>query len=273
MLQDIFSEVQLVAVSALLYLAAHRAARIVLFPRIDEKKRLVLSRSDQFEVSQKIPSILNGCITGMFAFWLVFVDRAFEDDIFRAYPSSLNLFFANMIGYTLYDLSIMAQQTDIPKDMWAHHLLGLFGCLGMMYFKEAAFMPVVFGITELTVIPHNLLWLVRRFGEKNSPSYKAALFGRAASFVLFRLPMLPFAIWYSVNHQGPVPAGATPWSSYLQKWQQVHPIVMYGTAINVVVFGLLNTGWSIAVVYLAIAHARRPTKTEGSVRLSKDHLS
>jgi len=249
---DALQAVWLTTSSTAFYLGLHAFSATVLVARLDQGKLARLPKGERLDVAEKFPSIVNGLITGLLSFWLIFVERSFEADAFAAWPPALDFFFCNLIGYTLYDLSVMFRQPHAPVDIWVHHALGLAGCAGMLYYRQAAFVPLAFGMTELTVVPHNALWLIRRFGDKDSLAYKASLLTRAVMFLVLRLPMLPFTVWYSYAHQGPTPLPPS-WTTYVGKWRAVDPVVFYGTAINATVFGLLNTVWTAVIVYTALA--------------------
>ncbi|RKP34151.1 hypothetical protein BJ085DRAFT_27318 [Dimargaris cristalligena] len=136
-----------ITTAGMFYVSLHWAAEKLLIPRFDPRIVARLSGGERIDLAEKVCSTTNGLFSGLLAIYLVYVRRDFSGDIIYPYPSRpLDLLFAGFAGYSLYDLGTMALKPRASKDgplMWMHHL--------------AAFFPTAFMVTELTVVPANLV--------------------------------------------------------------------------------------------------------------------
>ncbi|KAJ9065423.1 hypothetical protein DSO57_1019751 [Entomophthora muscae] len=243
-------------------------------PFFDFKAVEALNENDRIDLPEKIPSCINGLITGLLGLYVIFWDCAFKFDVINPYPPILDTLFSNYVGYTIYDLCIMSTKTKEDSTMWIHHIVGLVGASLMPFFQKGAFFPVLFTITEVTVIPGNLVWLLQRLNKKDTSLYEVALALRAAAFIVFRPFAAPFCLYYAFNNPGPLaPYAATilrayvdadgklpdntialiNWNEKLQILQsnlvEIPKIVPILSIIFIALLGFLNLVWSLVVAY------------------------
>jgi len=129
-------------------------------------------------------------------------------------------------GYALYDMVVMRVHGGEPFSMWAHHAAEALGCFFMTCFRQAAFFPMMFAITEVTVLPGNAMWLAQKFSRSDtSRAVPALLLARFVAFLVFRTFILPYTLWYAVRRD-----------QFLENVKATHPFVTVLSAINMVRF-------------------------------------
>ena len=127
-------------------------------------------------------------------------------------------------GYALYDMVVMRIHGREPPSMWAHHAAEALGCFLMTCFRQAAFFPTMFAITEVTVLPGNLLWLAQKFvRDEKSKIIPALLLARFVAFAIFRAFILPHTLNYAIQR-----------GNFVQNVRETHPVVSVLSAANMV---------------------------------------
>ncbi|KAJ1916087.1 hypothetical protein IWQ60_008220 [Tieghemiomyces parasiticus] len=261
----------------LAYSALHLVVEKLFVPRLDPRAVAHLSRSDRIELVEKIPSTVNGLVSGLLGMYVIHVQRGFRGDVFKPYPRLLDRLFSGFAGYCLYDLGIMALQANRDPAMWAHHAAGFLGATLMTVYRQAAFFPTAFMITELTVVPTNLLWYIQKLGaDRSAPGvaavwYRRVAIARAVAFVALRLTTTWFVLWYalyntpSVDGQSAGPGAAGDETKPVvglrrqvccrrrlhDLWYQfscLPRVVSVLTTINVSLLTILNLNWTLTVV-------------------------
>ncbi|ORX86031.1 hypothetical protein K493DRAFT_307154 [Basidiobolus meristosporus CBS 931.73] len=264
------STLLIVGLSTAFYSLLHFASEKLIVPRFNQIAVSKLSKNDRIDLSEKFPSCVNSIVVGLFSFYLVFIARVFDNDIFTHYPPALDVLFAGLLGYTIYDSSVMFLKPKEEPTIWIHHLVVAFGCIMEMYYRQAAFFPTMFCVTEITVIPTNLVWYLQRLQMKNTKLYTKALIARAAAFLFIRLPIAPFVFWYALDNQGLPPietlvsgtlatANNTMFpepsayfnekiSTLFMRFSDLPWIVSLSCTFNILALGLLNTVWTVVIV-------------------------
>ncbi|KAK9767093.1 hypothetical protein K7432_003360 [Basidiobolus ranarum] len=270
-----------VGLSTGFYSLLHLVSEKLIVPRFDQEIVSKLSKNDRIDLAEKFPSCVNSLLVGLFSFYLVFIARVFDNDIFTHYPPALDVLFAGLLGYTIYDSFVMFMKTNEEPTIWIHHIVVGFGCIMEMYYRQAAFFPTIFCVTEITVIPTNLVWYLQRLQMKDTKLYTMALIARAAAFVLIRLPIAPFVFWYAIDNQGLIPintvvsgmAAATTTnntllavsglhikekiSTFVVKFTDLPWIVSLSCTFNILALGFLNTAWTVVIVGNLSSYLRR----------------
>ena len=86
--------------------------------------------------------------------------------------------FSLLKGYALYDMVVMYKHGGEALGTWLHHVVLAYGCFLMLGFRQAAFFPLVFTISELTVVPNNLLWIAQKLGTQSRSTVDALVYWR-----------------------------------------------------------------------------------------------
>ena len=192
-----------------------------LFPSLNR-----LSPSDlSYHIPNKVVSSLHGAAVSLLAIDIIFHRRSFEKDVFRPYPKQLDVLFSTTLGYALYDMVVMAIHREDGAVMWMHHILEALGCFFMMCFRQAPFFPAAFSITEMSVIPQNLLWVMQRARPdwKGSKAEGNLLLVRLLTVLVFRTFVWPWAIKYALDK-----------GDFVKNVRQTHWFVITASLINMV---------------------------------------
>jgi len=201
------------------------------------------SQTQRLVFTEKILSTVHAAIVGGGAAWVI-GSGTFAGDIVNPYTPLIKHLFAIYTGYSLYDCAIMALGAREPPPIWLHHIFGIAGAIGSMYYKKVLFVPTAFMISEISVIPVNWVWFLQtlfKVGIKFRPqTLRIALIARALTFLALRTPIGPAAAYYAVQQHNTNISGL--WTNVMAGLPSV---VRYGTATNLVVFSLLNLFWTI----------------------------
>lgn len=237
------------AAAGLVHGAAHAVAKAVVPARM-----AALKPNDRIAVGQLAASLAHGLASGGMGLYLVGAGT-WSGDVFGPYPELCDTLFACLSGYAVWDTMVMLWQKDGP-DMWLHHVLVMFGAFAMQVYREAAFFPALFAISELTVVPNNLLWYARSFAGAGSGDASSAVLRvvRAAFYVVFRLPLGPYALAHAISTSG----GVGP---LVRRFAKLPVVVSGGTALNVGALTILNVIWTLGAVRSARRGAKRMAKT------------
>ncbi|PVF99692.1 hypothetical protein CPB86DRAFT_783311 [Serendipita vermifera] len=212
---------------------------------LGEQKYLSLKRREQLYLAEKTISSINGIITGGLAVYAV-ASGSWRGDIIYPYPKSAHYALAFFTGYSIYDTSVMAIGAHEPMIMWLHHVCGVAGAAGMMYYRRLAFFPIMFAITELTVLPFNLIWYLSKFNvPRTSPVMKLALFIRAVAFLLVRAPMGIMGLLYA--HYQTRGGLVELWNRVIVR-REVPLVLGAGTFANTLAFMAFNMLWTIQAI-------------------------
>ena len=108
--------------------------------------------------------------------------------------------------------------------MWAHHIAEALGCFLMTCFRQAAFFPMMFAVTELTVLPANILWMAQKFERSESSKLvPALLLLRFFAFLGLRAFILPYTLKYAMDR-----------GNFVNNVKLTHPFVIGASTINMV---------------------------------------
>ncbi|KAI9293058.1 hypothetical protein K502DRAFT_52465 [Neoconidiobolus thromboides FSU 785] len=155
-------------------------------------------------------------------------------------------------------------------------------------YRKGAFFPLIFTITEITVIPTNLVWVLQRIEMKDSPLYSYGLFFRAIFFLVFRSFITPFLFYYALNNPGDISPYSTLLANYdaslpsniilnSLNWEEKYFILRSNlskipfiiTALSsffIFVLGLLNTVWSVVIVNNYLMRVLRKPKRKLTIK-------
>jgi hypothetical protein len=132
--------------------------------------------------------------------------------------------------------------------VWAHHILGILGTLIVRAYKKLAWFPTCFAVSELTVVPSNMLWIQQKLYPGQRDVEGRLLLVRAVFFALFRTPDAAIAFL------GALKAVQADPSLVSRAKNEVPFFVKLLCAVNVAVFGGLNTWWTALVVKALMRH-------------------
>ncbi|KAJ3414750.1 hypothetical protein HDV05_006089 [Chytridiales sp. JEL 0842] len=181
------------------------------------------------------------------------------------YPPFLDRIFATHLAFTVYDTLLMFQTQDAHPTTWIHHLLGLLGVSMMRKLKTASFFPACFLVTEITLVPSNLLYLVQKMKPSSALAKRrheklvtALLTIRLVFFLVFRVTAGLRAVYNAIRYERGNSA-KEKWESFWEKFKGMGLVVGGLTAFNLSVFSVMNGYWT----FLAMRGLRRHLK--GSV--------
>lgn len=142
------------------------------------------------------------------------------------------------------------QRTDTAA-MWVHHCVVVTGFTMLLYFRQAAFYPLSFFITELIVIPVNVLWYIRSLGvPRESRIYKIAYTARFLAYYVCRIWVAPWVFYRAIVR-----------GDYA-RYQEVHPLVTIFSNFNGALLTILNLLWTIDVTSSYIKWLRSKPKAQ-----------
>ena len=232
---------------AAMYSATHLAFdRLVIRRVVDAELLSKLGRSDAVYLREKVCSSLNALITGVSGLALLLSPQssytAGTFSVFQYYPKALHYLLSSYCGYSIYDMMAMIYAGDKDVAMWLHHLIGLAGAFMMMLYRTASYFPTAFLVSELTVLPTNLVWLLKTIKyDRKSLLFRLAHGCRTLGFVTLRTFIAPVTVWFAVKQ---CTAG---WSEFWEEFGKLPWLVSVGTAINVCLLGGLNLFWTLMV--------------------------
>ena len=116
----------------------------------------------------------------------------------------------------------------------------------LQYYRRLSFFPVAFTVSELTVLPFNLIWYLSKFNvPRTAPIMKFALALRAAAFLTLRAPIGVFAFMYSHMQ---TPGGFRELLRRIFVTKEVPTLLAAGTTINTIAFSIFNLLWTIQAI-------------------------
>lgn len=265
--ENIREPLKLSAFFTLAYSVLHLVADRFVIPRrvghklldsLDRERRIYLSEKYEFPLPNilfksfpRICSTLNALIVGGAGVYYSVIQPHFRgtEGIIDRYPHSFHWFFSSYVGYSVYDMLAMLAVGGEHWTMWMHHLIGAAGAFLMMLYRQAAYFPIVFTITELSVIPTNWLWALRTLQvSPQSSQYRVAHMTRSIAFLGFRTFLAPVCLWYAWQQVG---GPNLPATEKLQVWRQIVGrlpwVISAGTIFNVGFLGGLNLWWTMTV--------------------------
>ncbi|KAG8811916.1 hypothetical protein FRC17_002278 [Serendipita sp. 399] len=140
----------------------------------------------------------------------------------------------------------MALGAHEPPIMWLHHVLGFGGAFAEMCFRELSFFPVAFAISELTVIPFNVIWYLSKFNvPRTSKAMRVALIVRAVAFLAIRAPIGIFTVAYAHNQTG---GGLPALFRRVYADKEAGRIFATGVFLNSLAFAIMNLVWTIQAI-------------------------
>jgi len=227
-----------ISISVLSFTSIHLIAlKTIKFLVANNEKRLVkIKPNDWYYIPERFSSMTHGLLASVAAFYYVFIKKTWKGDTVNPYPESLDNLFSMSAGYEIYDLILMILHGNEPISMWLHHLIVLSGTCFMMFYRIAPFYPVVFGITEATVIPHNIYTLLSQFSFDLNGYPEIYLTGaRVVAHFLFRIFIAPFAFWYAKKN-----------NMNKEEFKKLPGLVSGASLFNMLTLGFLNVVWTIA---------------------------
>lgn len=105
-------------------------------------------------------------------------------------------------------------------------------------FREAAFFPIIFGITEASVVPQNAIYYYQILKCNKPRLFGLLLLWRVIFYFLFRTFLGPISLLYGFSN------GRYPLSTL----KRTSPVVFLGSAFNVFAISYLNILWTTKVV-------------------------
>jgi len=114
------------------------------------------------------------------------------------------------------------------------------------YFRELSFFPIVFAVTELTVLPFNFIWYLSKLNvPRDSALMRFALIARAVIFLALRAPVGFFAFSYA--HLQTKGGLAGLWRKLFVEKVVLGPVAVL-TALNTMAFIIFNIHWTLQAI-------------------------
>lgn len=244
--QDRIQDILLtVGASTAICTAVHLVVAPIWRKAIGQQKYFALRKRERLYLAEKTVSTLNGLVGGGLALATI-ASGVYHGDVINPYPRLAHYALGFISGYSIYDTTVMALGAHEPLVMWLHHLLGLGGAMGMMYFRKLSFFPVVFALTELTVLPFNFIWYLNKLDvPRNSPLMRFALISRAVAFLALRAPVGLFAFGYAHFQTKGGLAGL--WRRIFVNKEVQEPVAV-ATALNTLAFTIFNMYWTMQAI-------------------------
>ncbi|RKO86750.1 hypothetical protein BDK51DRAFT_26531 [Blyttiomyces helicus] len=239
----------------LLHTLLHKAASTLLPHVLPAATYTALTPTDRLYLAQKLPATAHALLVALPSLHIHLVDQPWRKDLVAPYPAQLDRLFAAHVGFTAYDLALMAVAGGEHWSAWVHHVLGGAGAVASRYFGIGYF-PAVFLPTEITVVATNGLWVLQKIGRGGSDAYGRWLWIRAVLFVLFRAPAGAIGLWYALKvcKENPIPSTPpadsasphkpSPLATLIDQFNRFPGITGYLTAANYFAFTLLNAYWT-----------------------------
>ena len=115
-------------------------------------------------------------------------------------------------------------------------------------YRQAAFFPIFFLISELSVPSTNWVWMLRTLhAPKSSLRYRLAHGTRSLSFLIFRSFLAPLCLWYAWQQVAPGYEATYKWKIVLKEVAKLPWIITAGTSFNVCFLGMLNIWWTVVM--------------------------
>lgn len=156
------------------------------------------------------------------------------------YPASLDVYFGSHFGYTLFELLLFVVRKE-PVSLWFHHLVDAYGTFFTTCFRESAFFPFAFGITEMTIVPQNALYYYQILKLNQPKLLKFLQLWRAVFYLIFRTFISPFTIGYALT------SNRLTWPQF----KNSTPIVTVCSLFNIISLTYLNSEWTAQVISAA----------------------
>jgi TLC domain len=227
-------------------LLAHVAGGLLVRVAVKRRKRDTL---DVLYLAEVAPSTLHGLVAGLAGLYFQLAARVWKDDVFVPQPRMVDRMLALSAGYSLHDMLVMFRHGD-SVDMWLHHVLMIWGCLTMVCYRLGSFFPSVFFVSELTVLPQNLLYVCTQLMGKErfekTGLFTALLYARVAFHVAFRVGLTPFCFAYARY------TGVT-----YERWRQTPGFLQAALLWQLTAFQLMNLFWFKGAVVRVLRHRRR----------------
>lgn len=221
---------------------------------LGEQRYLALKKRERLYLAEKTVSTVNGLVSGSLALYTI-ANGQYRGDVIYPYPKAAHYALAFFSGYSIYDTAVMALGAHEPAIMWMHHLMGWFGVMGMMYYRKLSFFPVAFAISELTVLPFNLIWYLSKLNvPRTAPVMKFALALRAIAFLTLRAP-IGFFIFLYANKQ--TPGGLRELLRRIFVNKEVPTFLATGTSINTLAFTFFNLLWTTQAIKVSLMSKKR----------------
>jgi len=241
--------------SALVCTCIHLAVAPIWRKAVGEQRYLALKRRERLYLAEKTVSSVNGLVSGSLALYVI-ASGKYRGNVIYPYPKAAHYVLAFFSGYSIYDTTVMALGAHEPLVMWAHHLLGIFGAMGMMYYRQLSFFPVAFAISELTVLPFNLIWYLSKLNvPRTAPIMKFALALRAVAFLTLRAPIGIFTFLYA-NKQ--TQGGLRELLRRIFVNKEVPAFLAAGTSLNTLAFSFFNFLWTAQAIKASLKTRNKP---------------
>eukprot|EP00732_Lithocolla_globosa_P006612 Lithocolla_globosa_v1_NODE_7788_length_900_cov_9.216568.p1 type:complete len:267 gc:universal NODE_7788_length_900_cov_9.216568:37-837(+) len=197
----------------------------------------LLSPADILAFPNKVVSTIHGVTLGLLACKLVFLEKLWKKDVILPYSFECDTLFAGILGNALYDVLLMSFRKE-PIAMWMHHLITMQGCFAITYFRQAAFFPVAFAITEVTILPTNILWVFDKFKFKDTRQvlFHSVLLFRLITYMVIRCFTVPLIVAHTTRVEN--------MDNFWKKVETLHWFIPFATCLNMSVMGSLNFYWT-----------------------------
>jgi len=209
------------------------------------------------ELPEKFVSTANGMVGGLCSFYLVVIKQVWKDDVIFTYAPELDFYLPLLVGYQLYDMFyvMIRQGSGAHAEMWAHHFAACIGLSTLYIYKQSAFLPVAYMISEITVLPVNIRYIVQKLGlsDKNPSLLKIIDLINLAFFLVFRTFVGPMSLYYGFSRN----------LSALLFDQRVAWFVTVLCGVNASLLLVLNLFWTRNLVVGIVKGPRKNRDREG----------
>jgi TLC domain len=185
-------------VSAAAHLLGRLLVRRFLREKGNQQEKTTKNGIDVLYLSEVVPSTLHALLLGVGGIYYHFVRQLWRSDLLLPQTAGIDRILALSAGYQIHDMLVMFLHGD-SFDMWAHHVLAAGGGLVMVVYRLGSFVPCMFWVSELTVLPQNALYvgsqLLGRERFERTAVFNALLYARLAAHTLFRVGLGPICLW------------------------------------------------------------------------------
>jgi hypothetical protein len=187
------------------------------------------------------------------AFSVIYRERVWHKDAVTPFPNKLFKIYSIHLGFLAFEIYMFKKRGE-PLALWIHHILDAVGSAGIMLYRECAFFPTAFLVSEATIVPQNALTTHQIFGFDKGALYGFLLIVRTLFYLAFRTFCGPGSIRYGFSNS----------RLDIERLKKVNPVVSGLSTLNILVISMLNAKWSKIVFSQMINHLRGTKATAQS---------
>jgi len=117
-----FKILRYVSVATLSHAFLHIFSSKILLSKLPPSIKARLTSSDFIYLPEKIPSTVSALFVGLGSLYLCVIKKSWKNDIFQRYPPFLDVILSAHVGFSIYDLIVMASIEKEHISIWIHHV-------------------------------------------------------------------------------------------------------------------------------------------------------